>query len=103
LEHFLRLDAHQHFWKFDPNRFGWITEEMAALQRDFLPVDLHPLLRAAGFDGSIAVQARQSLDETRWLLDAIVTRETFVSWPDRLLVIHVSADKPGRISLGVQL
>lgn len=65
----MRLDAHQHFWKFDPNQFGWITDEMAALQRDFLPADLHPFLRAAGFDGSIAVQARQSLEETRWLLD----------------------------------
>jgi len=65
----LHLDAHQHFWRFDPNQFGWITDEMAALQRDFLPGDLHPLLGTAGFDGSIAVQARQSLDETRWLLD----------------------------------
>jgi L-fuconolactonase len=65
----LRLDAHQHFWKFDPLQFKWITDDMAALRRDFFPADLRPLLRSAGFDGSIAVQARQSLEETDWLLE----------------------------------
>ena len=57
------------FWKFDPPHYRWITDEMAVLRRDFLPADLHPLLRTAGFDGSIAVQARQSLEETDRLLE----------------------------------
>ena len=42
---------------------------MAALRRNFLPADLVPELQKSGFDGSIAVQARHSLEETRWLLE----------------------------------
>ena len=65
----MRLDAHQHFWKYSPSEYGWINDKMAVLRRDFLPSDLQPLLEAEGFNGSIAVQARQSLEETRWLLE----------------------------------
>jgi L-fuconolactonase len=60
----IRLDAHQHFWKYNPRRDAWITDDMAAIQRDFLPVDLEGTLAANGFDGCVAVQADQSLDET---------------------------------------
>ena len=65
----MRWDAHQHFWQYDPVEYGWINDKMGILKRDFLPRDLEPLLSAEGFDGSIAVQARQSLEETRWLLE----------------------------------
>jgi L-fuconolactonase len=65
----LRIDAHQHFWKYDPSEYGWISEELAVLKRDFLPADLKPLLEASGFDGCVAVQARQTLEESRWLLE----------------------------------
>lgn len=65
----MRLDAHQHFWLYSPAEYGWINEKMPGLKRDFLPQDLAPLLAANAFDGSIAVQARQSLEETRWLLE----------------------------------
>lgn len=65
----MRLDAHQHFWRYTTEAFGWLTGELAGLQRDFLPGDLEPELRAAGVDGTIAVQARQSVEETRWLLE----------------------------------
>jgi len=64
-----RIDAHQHFWQYDPVEYGWINDRMASLRRDFLPADLEPLLRESGFDGCVAVQARQSLEETRWLLE----------------------------------
>lgn len=64
----IRLDAHQHFWKYSPEDYGWITGSMESIRRDFLFPDLEPLLNAQGFHGSIAVQARQSLAETRWLL-----------------------------------
>jgi L-fuconolactonase len=64
----IRIDAHQHFWKYSAEDYGWINESMAVLKRDFLPGDLAALLDANGLDGSIAVQARQSLEETRWLL-----------------------------------
>jgi L-fucono-1,5-lactonase len=64
----MKIDAHQHFWKYDPARDSWITDEMAALKHDFLPPDLIPLLQSSAFEGSIAIQAAQSEDETRFLL-----------------------------------
>ncbi len=64
----MRLDAHQHFWKYNPAQHVWMTDDMAVLRRDYLPDELQPLLRAAGFDGTIAVQARQMIEETEWLL-----------------------------------
>jgi L-fuconolactonase len=63
------IDAHQHFWKYDRTEYGWIDDSLAQLRRDFLPRDLEPELERNGFSGSIAVQARQSLEETRWLLE----------------------------------
>ena len=63
------IDAHHHLWRYTPLEYGWIDEEMAALRRDFLPKDLIEAMASAGIDGTIAVQARQTMDETRWLLD----------------------------------
>ena len=66
----MKIDAHQHFWHFDPVRDNWITEgSMSAIRRDFLPEDGAPLLSKNGFDGCIAVQADQSEAETHFLLD----------------------------------
>jgi L-fuconolactonase len=65
----VKIDAHQHFWRYTPQEYGWISSDMAVLGRDHLPVDLSPLLEEAGIAGSIAVQARQTLEETRWLLE----------------------------------
>jgi L-fucono-1,5-lactonase len=65
----MKIDAHQHFWRFDPARDRWITDNMAKLRRDFLPPDIAPLLAANGIDGVIAVQADQSAAETTFLLD----------------------------------
>ncbi len=64
----MRIDAHQHFWVYNPQVYAWIDESMAKLRRDFLPADLKPELDRAGFQGGVAVQARQSLEETNWLL-----------------------------------
>ena len=63
------IDAHHHLWRYTPREYDWIDESMAVLQRDFLPDDLKSAMRSAGVDGTIAVQARQTLEETRWLLD----------------------------------
>src|SRR5215469_17830660 len=65
----MHIDAHQHFWIYSAEEYDWIDESMVPLRRDFLPGDLGPELHLAGFHGSIAVQARQSLEETRWLLE----------------------------------
>ncbi|HEY0039549.1 MAG TPA: amidohydrolase family protein [Flavisolibacter sp.] len=64
----MRVDAHQHFWKFNPVRDSWITEDMAVIQKDFMPEDLQPLLEKNGFDGCVAVQADQSEEETSFLV-----------------------------------
>jgi L-fuconolactonase len=64
----MRIDAHQHFWIYSQREYDWIDETMASIRRDFLPADLKPQLEQAGFAGSVVVQARQTLDETRWLL-----------------------------------
>jgi L-fucono-1,5-lactonase len=65
----MHIDSHQHFWRYNPAEYDWIDESMAALRRDFLPEDLNPELQANGFHGSVVVQVRQTLEETRWLLD----------------------------------
>ena len=52
------IDSHQHFWKYDPAQYPWMTEKLSRLKRDYLPTDLEPLLHAAGLDGCIAVQAK---------------------------------------------
>ena len=81
----MRIDSHQHFWQYSPVEHTWMSDEMAALKRDFLPKDLKPLLATTGFHGSVAVQARQSLEETRWLLE-LADRHEFiravVGWVD---------------------
>jgi L-fuconolactonase len=64
----MNVDAHMHFWKYDATEYAWIDESMRALRRDFLPADLKPLLGPAGIDKTVLVQVRQSLEETRWML-----------------------------------
>jgi L-fuconolactonase len=63
------IDAHHHLWRYTPAEYGWIDEEMSVLRRDFLAEDVLVEMAAAGIDGTVAVQARQTLEETRWLLD----------------------------------
>ena len=63
-----RIDSHQHFWKFDATQYGWIGADQYVLRRDFLPTDLEAELAATGIGGTIAVQAQQNIEETRWLL-----------------------------------
>lgn len=64
----MTIDAHQHFWKFDPVRDSWITDDMKVIRRNFLPEDLKPILAGRNIDGCVAVQADQSEDETLFLL-----------------------------------
>jgi len=64
-----KIDVHQHFWKYTVEEFDWIGENELVLKRDFLPENLSIELSRIGYDGSIAVQARQTLEETRWLLN----------------------------------
>ena len=64
----MNIDSHQHFWRYEPIRDAWITEEMSEIRRDFMPGDLLPELRRNNVDGCVAVQADQSEAETLFLL-----------------------------------
>jgi L-fuconolactonase len=70
-----KIDAHQHFWKFDAAEYGWIGPDQHVLRRDFLPADLHREMSAAGISGCISIQARSSVEETRWLLELAAQHE----------------------------
>jgi L-fuconolactonase len=72
------VDAHHHFWRYSPAEYGWIDDRMATIRRDFLPADLQREMRAAGVDAVVSVQARQSVEETRWLLD-LATQNPFIA------------------------
>ena len=65
----MHIDAHQHFWIYDPREYGWIDETMASICGDFLPAELKPQLEKNDFQGSVLIQVRQTLEETRWLLE----------------------------------
>jgi predicted TIM-barrel fold metal-dependent hydrolase len=65
----MQIDAQQHFWVCDQLDYDWMDDSMGAIRRNFLPAELKPLLEQSGFEGSVLVQARQTLDETRWLLE----------------------------------
>jgi L-fuconolactonase len=73
-----RIDAHQHFWRYTAADYGWIDKPLASLRRDFLPVDAAIAMQAAGFTHCIAVQARQTLAETEWLL-ALADEHPFIA------------------------
>ncbi len=63
------IDAHHHFWNYNSNEFGWISDDMSVLQRDFLPTTLMQAIEGTGVSGVISVQARTVLTETEWLLE----------------------------------
>jgi len=63
------IDSHHHFWKYDPIEYDWIDDSMKVIRKDFLPESLELTIREAGVDGVISVQARQSVEETSWLLE----------------------------------
>lgn len=81
----MNIDSHQHFWRYTAAEYPWMSEQLAALRRDYLPEDLAPLLARAGLDGCVAVQAQQTVAEARWLLalaDAHACIKGVVGWVD---------------------
>jgi L-fuconolactonase len=65
----LKIDAHQHFWKYNAVEYPWIDDAMKVIRRDFLPEDLLGEIGRVGVEGVLSVQARQTVAETQWLLD----------------------------------
>ncbi|KJD34312.1 amidohydrolase [Tamlana nanhaiensis] len=62
------IDAHQHFWHYNPIKHSWIDDDMAVIRRDFLPTDLQNVYKENGIDGCVAVEADQNIEETQFLL-----------------------------------
>ena len=66
----VRIDAHHHFW--DPARYSypWMAgDAMAPVRRAFTPDDLRGTLGEERIDGTVLVQTRSSVQETREFLD----------------------------------
>ena len=63
------IDAHHHLWRFNETEYDWMDDTMSILKQDYLPADLEEQLGHSNVIGTIAVQARQNLEETRWLLE----------------------------------
>lgn len=61
----MTIDSHQHFWYYSAEDYAWIDDSMRAIQRDFLPADLEPILQKNGFDGCVLVQVNQSEQENQ--------------------------------------
>jgi L-fucono-1,5-lactonase len=81
----VKIDGHLHLWRYAAPEYGWIDESMAALRRDFLPEDAKREMDRAGIDACVAVQARQTIEETQWLLDLADTHSFIagvVGWVD---------------------
>jgi L-fuconolactonase len=86
----MRIDAHQHFWNYDSKRFEWITDDMAALWRNFLPEDLYPILQASQIDGCIAKQVDPAILES--IRVAGILEMSIYRWEQRLSMILVTTD-----------
>jgi L-fuconolactonase len=81
----MKIDSHQHFWHYHPERHAWIGSEMQKIRRNFLPEDLYPLLEASAIDACIAVQAEESRKDTDFLLELCQAHEWIlgvVGWVD---------------------
>lgn len=81
----MRIDSHQHFWKYDPIKDSWISDDMDVIKHDFSPHDVLPFLHQHNFDGCVAVQADQSEQETAFLLELANTNDFIkgvVGWVD---------------------
>ena len=71
------IDAHHHFWTYSAEEYGWIGDSMNVIRRSFLPADLEREIGATRVDGVVSVQARQTIEETRWLLE-LASRHGFI-------------------------
>ncbi len=81
----VRIDAHQHFWRLARGDYGWLTQDLEALYRDYGPADLAPLLAERGIAQTVLVQAAPTDAETDFLLDLADRHDTVgavVGWVD---------------------
>lgn len=78
-----RIDSHHHLWRYNDRDYTWMSAAMGVLRRDFLLPEFEEALGQGGIEGAVTVQARQTTEETRWLLDLTQTTATIrgvVGW-----------------------
>jgi L-fuconolactonase len=105
--HYATIDSHHHLWRYSTTEYGWIDDHMAAIRHDFLPANLLAEMATAGVDGAITVQARQTIEETYWLLESARSCEAIlgvVGWaaiaaPDFEAVAATLAAEPKLVGL----
>lgn len=61
------IDSHHHLWHYSTEEYGWIPPG-SPLAKNQLLAELEIATTDAGVDATVVVQARQSLDESDWLL-----------------------------------
>ena len=99
----MRIDSHQHFWRYTPREYAWIDDTMGVLRRDFLPSDLEPLLRGSQIDGCVAAQAQETIEETLWLLELADRHDTQLMRQMRRIELELRAAlQQGRLQAAEQ-
>jgi L-fuconolactonase len=81
----MTIDAHQHFWYYEPVKHSWIGDSMAIIRKDFLPSDLKKVYAENDIDGCVAVQVDQTLQETEFLMHLTKSNDFIkgiVGWVD---------------------
>jgi len=63
------IDSHQHFWQLGRFDYPWMNSSLGVLYRDYLPDQLEPILAQTGVGKTVLVQASNSVEESRWLLN----------------------------------
>jgi len=61
------LDTHHHLWSYSADEYPWIPANTPLAQNQLL-AELEEATSAAGVTGTIAVQARQTIEESTFLL-----------------------------------
>lgn len=79
------IDSHQHFWRYNAAKQGWINEGMSVIRQDFLPDQLKIILQENNIHGCVAVQAEAADLETDFLVGLAAENkfiEGVVGWVD---------------------
>ena len=77
----MKIDTHQHFWSYNDRDYVWMSAAMEKLRRDHLPTDLLTAYdESPVLTGTVAVQARQCLEESTWLLELADDTLLFARW-----------------------
>ncbi len=63
------VDSHHHLWDLDLFQYEWMPEDNTILRRSYLPADLAPILEQCSVSASVVVQADQTVEEAKFLLE----------------------------------